>query len=205
MLNQDLTTRTLNVNEIPIFLDLQASVPEEKRKFVKPRTAEDLQTHMEAGMPIMGVYDGEKLVAAALLTFPGHEGATKFLDGYPLTQTTAVIQSVSSIQKGTMPTLMTFAKELAQEAGYNLLLAKVHEDNDCGKNAFSRQEFEIIETKPDPLGGGYTAHFMQALIAPVVPVLLAAEESPLPVQDPEAYQYLREGHPEESQPVYTGC
>ena len=117
MLNQDLTARTLNINEIRSFLDLQASVPEEKRKFVKPRTAEDLQAHMEAGMPILGVYDGEKLVAAALLTFPGHEGATKFLDGYPLTQTTAVIQSVSSIQKGTIRIILLRLKRYTQRLG----------------------------------------------------------------------------------------
>lgn len=205
MSNQDLTARPLNVDEIQSFLDLQAAVPEEKRSFLKPRTAEDLQAHIESGMPIMGVYDGRKLVAAALLTFPEHETATRFLDGYPLTQTTAVIQSVSSIQRGTMTTLMDFAKELAEEAGYNFLLAKVHEKNDCGKEAFSRQEFEIIETKPDPLGGGYTAHFMQALIAPTSVAVPVVAEFSRHEPDPEVCPLLREGHLAVFQPVHTGC
>ncbi len=197
--NNHFTTKCLGAEDIPAFLALHEAVPPEKKGFLKPRTPEDLQAHIDSGMPMMGVYDGNKLVAGALLTFSGR-GPVKFLEGYTSLETAAVVQSVAAIQKGAMGTLMGFAKEQAHEAGYHFLMAKVNSENKCGVGAFSKHQFDIVETKPDPLGGNYTAHFMRAVVASPVP---AVATEPQHGQGLPGCQFLTEALLGECQPAHT--
>ena len=156
--------KCLSAADIPAFLDLYEKLDDIKKPFLKPRSAEDLLSHLEAGMPLMGVYRNDILAAGALLTYPDPEYAahTRHLEGYPLTPETAALQGVVSTEKGLFTTLVAFAKDLAATRGYSTLLAKVHDQNEGARSAFDKRGFQVFLTALDPQGG-YKAHFFRAV------------------------------------------
>ncbi len=185
------TVKYLSQDDIPAFMGLYEIVPDEKKPFLKPRTEDDLRDHLGAPMPVLGVYNEQnELVAGGLLTYPKHIDKTRYLEGYPLDHTTAVLQSVVSTQKGAVTTLIDVAKNLAAMKGHTNILVKVNDANECGVRSFSKNGFEIIQTGPDPLGGGYTAHFMRAVANDFIPTQKICPISALHAPDPQGYQLL---------------
>ncbi len=187
-------TECLGFGDLEAMLALQDSLPEECYQFLKIREREDLEAHLSAGMPIIGVWDDDHLVAYALLTYPDLKEHAKFLEGYPEDPNAAILQSVVSTQKGGLTLLLNKAKELTTEKGLESLYAKVNAANENGLHAFGKRGFETVQVGTDPVKG-YSAHFMQAVISPETQL---SEGLSQPAQDLPGYQFLKEEHPQES-------
>lgn len=183
-------TYLLDVQDIDTFLGLQETALAEcamrgKAHFIKPRSAENLRTHLDAGMPIIGVrhiHTGAH-VAQALLTDPHAPGVAN-LDGYPATEGARIVQSFfihpdhrylslsESVRNTGYPAQLIFtrAKKIAAEDGATRLIAKIADDNINSLKSFARGGFgETLATGID-LHKGYTVRYMGVTLEPVQPV-----------------------------------
>ncbi len=155
---------TLDEADIPAIIELQQKVsdnlPLHQKHFLKPRTAEDLKAHLDAGMPIIGVKSDGKLVASALLSFPYKDDAVKNLDGYPtaaFTGGTAIVQSYCSIEKGCGQEVLNLVQDFAALRGYGQLISKIAADNKASIKSFEYHGFKEVHcadaAKNDPVLG----------------------------------------------------
>lgn len=170
--HEKLTPWLMGKEDIPAFLDLQErarqALTDEQKHFLKPRTAEDLKIHLDAGMPMIGLKDDKgHLCAQALIGYPYREDAVSNLDGYPgMTKagTVAIVQSLSvdpDIKgKGLAGKLLDVAGNLAAQHGHVALMAKVAQENTCSKQSFLKAGFEIASTGMDPRAG-YPVLYLQ--------------------------------------------
>lgn len=141
----DFTVRTLGREEIPAFLALQdkasAALPDGRKHFLKIRTQENLEAHIDAGMPLIGVFnDRNELVAQALVGFPGRNpDRVLYTEDYePLEgheTESAVIQCISADPdlKGQklhlMDPILEAAEAITAQTGLTRLVAKVATTN----------------------------------------------------------------------------
>ncbi len=175
----------LNEDDLPHLITLQDQViedlPEDKKHRLKPRTIEDLKAHLDADMPIIGIKDNYgNHIAHLLLTTDPANPATINLEGYPITEGMAVIQSVvihpdyrpkqyTHMSEAVKPYDILFkqAELIAKEAGISQIIAKVGAQNMGSHALFINQ--------------GYTAG---------MPTLLAEDDYAsvffnLPIEQPE--------------------
>lgn len=141
----DFIVRTLERDEIPAFLALQkkasAALPDGQKHFLKIRTQANLEAHIDAGMPLIGVFnDRNELVAQALVGFPGQNpDRVLYTEDYePLEGhkgESAVIQCISADpdlkdQKlHLMDPILKAAESITAQAGLTQLVAKVAATN----------------------------------------------------------------------------
>lgn len=159
------TPLLLNESDIPAFCALQQKVwnvlPLNQKHFLKLRTEEDLKTHLENRMPIIGIKDANgNLVAQALVSYPFYNEAVKNLEGYPLNgseATTAIIQSLavdpSKTRKGLAQMVLDVAKDMALMSGHVQILAKVATDNKGSAKSFLNSAFSAVSHGNDPKQG----------------------------------------------------
>lgn len=157
----------LGKHDIPEFLQLQAKVwhalGADQKHHLKLRSAEDLNTHLENRMPIIGMRkrnaDGSlgKLVAQALVAYPFHQDAVKNLEGYPIKGNecvTAIVQSLAVDPDykgwGMARVILDTAKDVAAMAGHTRLLAKVADDNGPSRASFLKSGFTAAAAGKDP-------------------------------------------------------
>lgn len=165
--------------DIPAFLALQAKViaalPEDKKHYLKPRTAQDLEAHLDADMPIIAVKDHDgKIIAQELVTL-FNSPAAKNLENYPNigTDPKAAVQAVQvdpeARGKKLSEVLLNAAKTEAANLGAASLLAKVASDNDSQKS-FLNTGFTKAAAVWDK-AGGYFANYFQVALAKSEPSL----------------------------------
>ncbi len=166
--------------DIPAFLALQAKViaalPEDKKHYLKPRTAEDLEAHLSADMPVIVVKDHDgKIIAQALVTL-FNSPAAKNLGDYPNigTDPKAAVQAVQvdpdARGKKLSEVLLNAAKIEAAKLGAASLLAKVATDNDSQKSFISTHFTKAAENVWDK-AGRYFANYFQVALAKSEPLL----------------------------------
>ncbi len=149
----------LTKGDIPAFLALQDRVlraldPRREANHLKPRTAEDLAAHMDAGMPAIGLTAGGRLVAQALLAFP-YVPVVPNLGGLPaLHQKFTVVQAVSVdpgfTNRGLMKRLLQAAEAETARTGHDSMVAKIALTNLASLRGFLSRDFRIISFGNDP-------------------------------------------------------
>ncbi len=159
--NQKLDVWILGEDDIPAFLELQdkalKSLPDEKKHFLKVRSAEDLKDHLDARMPMIGIKNAQgQLLAQCLIAYPYREEA-KNIGDYPdqvKTVTNAIIQSVcvDPAMRGLKLSeqILDAAKDLAAQNGHVALVAKVADDNLSSRNTFAKNDFTPAATATVP-------------------------------------------------------
>jgi hypothetical protein len=196
---KEISVQYLDERHIDAFLALRDSLPEAKKKYVKPRTRQSLKEHLCAPMPMIGVFEDDQLVAGALLTFPEFAEHAAYLDKYPLNETTAVLQAVISVKSGMFSHLVEAAKNLSQMRGYTSLIAKIRADNPSMLERVQQYGFKIGEIQDDPLATALCGvHFACAAIGFGVPEFVR------PAPDLLVSPHPTEVRPMEYQPAHTG-
>lgn len=184
-----LTISLMTKADIPAFLALQSivrnSLPEGHKHHLKERTAEDLDAHLNAGMPLIGVKSQDGLlVAQALISFPDNPAA-KNLEGYPIhgiEGLAAVIQSVAIHPdfRGKELGLAAFIHQnilkTALQNERSILMAKVADTNPASQRSFMNNSFELASKGTDPTKGYGVAYFRKDL-APEEPIYGAASRA----------------------------
>jgi len=167
------TPKFLNKGDIPAFLALQSNVLEglspEQAHFLKPREKEDLEDHLDAGMPIIWVPDPsnpKKLLAQAILSYAKFDHALKNTHGYPFNpgdETVALLQSVAvdPDSKGfkLAKILIDTAIDTAAMRGMGVVIAKVSDDNTASQNLFLSAGFNAAVKGTDPVRGHAVTYF----------------------------------------------
>lgn len=181
----------LDLADIDAFMALQESALHEialhgRPHHIKPRTADDIAAHINAGMQVIGVrhiHTGRH-IAHALLTDPARpEGV--HLAGYPLAaDATRIVQSFyihpdhryrqlpDSVRNVCYPAGLIFqtARTIAENDGATRLLAKIAEDNPQSIKSFERGGFtHLSATGIDPVKG-YAVRYVSAILTPPQPV-----------------------------------
>jgi ribosomal protein S18 acetylase RimI-like enzyme len=168
-----LTPKFLGFGDIPAFLALQSRVldglPPHQYHFLKPRTESDLKTHLDSGMPIIGIPDPsnpKKLLAQAILSYAKFEEALQNTQGYPFNpgdETVALLQSVAvdpaAKGLGLSKTLLDTALDVAAMRGMVVVIAKVSDDNKASKNLFLSAGFHAAVHGIDPARGHDVIYF----------------------------------------------
>ncbi len=156
----------LSFHHIDQFIGLQTRVQNalsaEDECFIKPRTPEMLSEHLSAQMPIFGVWHGDQLVAAALVTFPDNECA-KHMAGYPFNEAAQAKTNVSIVQNlyvdpdyrghKLSSILLNTVGAFSQEKNRTQLMAKVAVKNVDSCKTFLCNAFQQCATGIDPTRG----------------------------------------------------
>lgn len=124
------------------------------RHHLKPRNRADLEAHLEAGMPILGVFAAQTIVGQLILSDP-QSHAARHLEGYLLEKgNPAIIQAVAidPAYRGSpvSEALLSFAACLGHIGGHSHLLAKVAESNAASLRCFARAAFTVAARGVDP-------------------------------------------------------
>ena len=167
-----LTARVLTKAEIDNFIHLhdivRASLPEDKKKFVKKREADDVDTHLAGGNLVLGVFSNEgELIAQALLVLPNTNGAINTEGYFDYTgldsNTTAIIQAVgvhpTHKKCGAFAVLMELARKEAKNKCTHIV-AKMSSDNQPSQNAFGSAEYTEKGTATRVKDDDYASVFM---------------------------------------------
>ncbi len=171
---QDFHVVTLGYDDIPAFVSLQKVVrdtlAEDKKHHLKERTAEDLKTHLDAGMPLIGVKDGKGALVAQVLTSFADNAAAKNINRYPLQgkeKTTLIIQSLAVHPEfeglGLSKKMHAKIVSVAAENGKSELMAKVADDNPKSQNSFVKNHFTVAAQGTDPAKGYDVTYFAKTL------------------------------------------
>lgn len=169
-----LEIRSLSFPDIPAFLALQNKVMRTLEAtgcshHLKPRTAEDLAAHLDAGMPILGLFADAASTGQLLLSDPGAAHPLRNTEGYPLAlfPAPAIVQSVSVDPgrrgEGFASLLLVCAEIAASLRGRSHLLAKVADDNAHSLASFFRAGFHAAAAGTDPV----KSYPVQYLVKPI--------------------------------------
>ncbi|PZO86441.1 MAG: hypothetical protein DI626_06595 [Micavibrio aeruginosavorus] len=171
---QDFHVVTLGYDDIPAFVSLQKIVRDkldaDKKHHLKERTPEDLKTHLDAGMPLIGVKDGKDVLVGQVLTSFADSAAAKNITDYPFQgkeKTTLIIQSfaVHPDYEGLGLSKKMHAKiiAVAAENGRTELMAKVADDNPKSQKSFEKNLFNAAAKGTDPVKGYDVTYFAKTL------------------------------------------
>lgn len=198
---------SLGPEYVPEYMALHKNLPQDEQRFVRPRTDFDLNLHLSAPMPLIGVhqsYPGHAhpmLVAAALLTYPQYAEDSRYLKGYPLHDTTAVLQGVISRRKGAASLIIDAARDLAAMEGHTSLIAKVHGENERAQRSFLRNGFKLSSERKDAFSKHPVLFFTTqvgwgAEVTSSPSSAAQPSEEPQRALDPPAYRSRKEELPE---------
>jgi len=150
--------------------DVLNSLNNDQKFFFKYRSEKDLVSHLDGGMPLLGLYKNNTLQAMVMVTYPDNAYA-KNLQGYPMAKESfgwfGVIQSLlvsPSLQGcGTSSTMIGLSAKFAFQAGRRVLWAKIAKDNEKSIRAFKKCGFAVND-----VGDDYRQHYpVQYLAADV--------------------------------------
>lgn len=173
---------TATEKNLGAFEHLQATVRHHMRSsphFIKPRSKADVVEHINARMPVIGVFAEaanrrRTLVGAALITFPDREEA-KYIEGYPLDNArnvTTVINTVCThpgfAKRGISQLILTAAEYVAGMTGHTGMMAKISTDNISSRKAFEKAGFHEHSTGLDPRKGYEVVYVTKPIVRAAV-------------------------------------
>lgn len=130
--------------------DVLNALNKDQKFFFKHRSEQDLVSHLDGGMPLLGLYKNNTLQAMVMVTYPDNAHA-KNLQGYPMAKESfgwfGVIQSLlvsPSLQGcGASSAMIGLSAKFAFQAGRRVLWAKIAQANGKSIHAFEKCGFSV--------------------------------------------------------------
>lgn len=149
--------KQLQTTDIQAYINLQNQVIEQTRLpcgqyAMKKRGECQLKNHINSGMPIVGIFNGERqLMAATLVTYPDNKAA-QHVDNYPLEEPLSKIfiihglcVSPNSQGQGLSKELIAQAFNTAGASGRFIGYAKYASSRQSPKYVFEKAGFKVVK------------------------------------------------------------
>lgn len=148
--------RRLSVEDMELFLEMhtrvRTSLPPEKQDFMKELKPELLASLFEKNMPVIGVFEGGRLIGGCAVLYPQDPDINAYLKGYDFGEykdRTAVVSAVCADpeqgRKGVGFIAVDFAMNLAALDGKDVYTAKVDIRNAASLALFRKFGFDTGE------------------------------------------------------------
>ncbi|MEC8067010.1 MAG: GNAT family N-acetyltransferase [Pseudomonadota bacterium] len=171
--NASVTSHTLKQVDIPNIVDLQDTVieglPSHKKHFIAKRSKEDFLRFMHQGGQIIGLKDGEDLVAYSIVHFPQTNEETGFDPkiATPELNTCALLKSTvvhpDFRGRGLQKTLIDARLEQAALAGKETAICEVDIQNAASIKSLMSKGFTIRDAGVSPVDGMPSVYMYKSL------------------------------------------
>lgn len=148
-------------NNIDQFLSLQSKVlkglDDDRAHYISEKNMSDVISHLDKGMPIIGLFHDDKLIGTTMLTYPDGV-AGDAIEGYPIDDfsKTTIVGSlyIDADYKGIglSKQLFKLASEFSRQSRPSLL-ARIAVDNSPSRKAFEKRDFTEFAYGTHPVKG----------------------------------------------------